>query len=72
MSDTAVIIIEVIKMLGAIAAIVLPLVLSKKLTGIHKQINSRMDEALITKQELGNMQGRDEQRKEAAAETKKD
>lgn len=64
MSDTAVIITEIIKTLGAIAAIVLPLVISKRLTGIHKQINSRMDEALITKQELGNMQGRRDQRSE--------
>lgn len=66
MSDTAIIITEAIKMLGAIAAIILPLVLSRKLTGIHKQINSRMDQALITKQELGKMQGRQELTDETA------
>jgi hypothetical protein len=72
MSDTAIVIIELIKVLGAIGAIVLPIILSRKMTGIHKQINSRMDEALLTNKELGNMQGRQEQRTEdKSAETKK-
>jgi hypothetical protein len=72
MSDAATVAIEVIKTLGSIAGIVLPLWLARKMNGVHKQMNSRMDEALITKQELGNMQGRQEQRTEdKSAETKK-
>lgn len=62
MSDA--IILEIIKTVGAIAAPVLLLWMNAKLNRMHKQFNSRMDEALIVKEDLGFEKGKAQEKAE--------
>jgi len=52
------IILEIIKGLVALASLALTLLITRKITGLHKQINSRMDQLIELKKEEGNVEGR--------------
>lgn len=56
-------IIELAKLLVALISPLLIYWLSRKLDGIHKQINSRMDEMLVMKKEEGKQEEKNDQKK---------
>lgn len=55
-------IIELAKLVVALLSPVLIYWLSRKLDGIHKQINSRMDEMLVMKKQEGKQEEKNEQK----------
>jgi hypothetical protein len=58
------IIIEIIKVVGAILTPALSAYVVYKLNNMHKQYNSRMDELLKAQKKIGNAEGRAEQKQE--------